>query len=37
MLKVSKAVTTLEIQGARTYFVILLSGEMVNKADTACQ
>ena len=29
MLKSSEAVTTLEIQGARTYFVILFSGEMV--------
>ena len=30
MLKESKSVKTLEIQGARTYFVILFSGEMVN-------
>ena len=30
MLKASKSVKTLEIQGARTYFVILFSGEMVN-------
>ena len=30
MLKASKSVQTLEIQGARTYFVILFSGEMVN-------
>ena len=30
MLKASKSVKTLEIRGARTYFVIVFSGEMVN-------
>ena len=34
MLKASKAVTTLEIQGARTYFVILFSGEMVKELSS---
>ena len=42
MLKTSKSVKTLEIQGARTYFVILFSGEMVqvslnNSFIAACQ
>ena len=32
MLKTSKSVKTLEIQGARIYFVILFSGEMVKVA-----
>ena len=31
MLKTSKSVKTLEIQGARIYFVILFSGEMVKQ------